>query len=100
MLWGSLAFIIGILFILAATRQWRRNRDMVRDEVVHLGNGTEAVFEKVMGMRQKEWDHARERQRDDGGRRPGAKTSMRAKDTTATKSAVDADATLRLFDEL
>ena len=100
MLWGSLAFIVGMFFILAATRQWRRNKDMVRDEVVHLGNRTEADFEKAAGMRQKEWDHARERQGDDEGRIPGSKTSMRADERTATKSAVDSDATLRLFDEL
>lgn len=100
MLWGSLGSIIAIFLILAATRQWRRNSDIVRHEVVHLGNQTEAVFEEVVGKRQTEWDQERERKGDDEGRRPGAKTGERMEDRTARVSAVDVDATLRLFDEL
>lgn len=99
MLWGSLGFLVALFLILAATRQWRRNEDVMRDEIVHLGNRTE-VFEDVMGLRQKNGEQRRKRQQYDEGWRPGGKTSMKVEDTTARSSVGDADATLRLFDEL
>lgn len=71
----------------------------MRDQTVHLGNRTEA-FEKVGRLRQEIWEQRRARQRDDEGWGPSTKTSMRVEDTTARSSAVDVDATLRLFDEL
>ena len=96
MLWGSLGFVVGLFLILAVTRQWRRNEDVTRDEVVHLDNRTE----ELVGMRQEGWERRRERQQNDEGRRPGAKVSVKVEDPAARSSAVDADATLRLFDEL
>ena len=99
MLWGSLGLLFGLLVILAATRQWRRNEDFIRDRTVHLGNRTEA-FEKVGRLHQEIWEQRRARQRDDEGWRPSTKTSIRVEDTTARSTAVDVDATLRLFDEL
>lgn len=99
MLWGSLGFLFGVFLVLAATRQWRRNEDVMRDELVHSGNRT-AVFETVPRMHQGKWAQGRECQQDDQGWRLGAKASERVEDTTAKSSAVDADATLRLFDEL
>ena len=100
MLCGSLGFLVGLFLILAVTRQWRRNEDVMSDEIVHLGNRTEEVFEDVMGLRQKNGEQRRKRQQDDEGWRPGEKTSIKVEDTTARSSARDADATLRLFDEL
>lgn len=99
-LWGSLGFFIGLFSILAATRQWRRNGDVMKDEVAHLSNRTEVAFEEVMGMGQERWEQGRERQRDDEGSRRGAKTSTKVEGTTARSPAVDVDATLRLLDEL
>lgn len=99
MLWGALGLLIGLLLMLTATRQWRRDKYVMTDEVVHLGNRTEA-FEDVVGIRQGKWEQRREKQRDDEGWRPGGQTKKRVEDTTARSSAVDADATLRLFDEL
>ena len=101
MLWGSLGFLIGLFLILAATRQWRRNGDATTDEVVHLGSRMEEVFEEAVGMRQSEWEQRRGMaQQDDKGNRSGATTDISVEKTTARSSAVDADATLRLFDEL
>lgn len=100
MLWGSLGFLIGLFLILAATRQWRRNEDVIKGESVHLGNRTEEPLKEAVGMRQENGELRREMRRDDERWRPGTKTSMRVGDTTARSSAVDADATLRLFDEL
>ena len=99
MLCGSLGFLFGLLLILAATRQWRRNEEMMRDEIVRLGNRTE-TFEKVGHLRQELWERRRARQRDGEGWRSGTKTSVSVEGTTARRSAVDVDATLRLFDEL
>ena len=96
MLWCSLGFMVALFLILAATRQWRRDERATGDDVVHLGNRTE----EVAGRRQEEWRRGRERRGDDGGWRPDAKASVRVEDTAARSSAVDADATLRLFDEL
>lgn len=70
------------------------------EELVHLDNQTEGVFEEAVGKGRGRWEQGRERQRDDESWRPGAKTSMRVGDTTARTSTVDVDATLRLFDEL
>ena len=100
MMWGSLGFLIGLFLILAATRQWRRYEDVIKDESVHLGNRTEKVLKEAVGMRQENGELRREIQRDDEGWRPGTKTSIRVEDTTVRSSAIDADATLRLFDEL
>lgn len=99
-MWGSLGFFLGLFLILAATRQWRRTEDVVRDEVAHLGNRMEDGFVEVMGTSQDKWERASEEQRDDEGWMPNAKTGIKAQHTTARSSAVDADATLRLFDEL
>lgn len=99
-MWGSLGFFIGLCSILAATRQWRRNGDVMKDEVAHLSNRTEVVFEEVMGTGQERWKQGRERQRDDEGSRRDAKTSTKVEDTTARSPAVDVDATLQLLDEL
>ena len=100
MLWGSLGFLFGLLLLLMATRQWRWNENVIRDEIMHLGNRTEEASEKVVGLRQAKWEQRKARQQDDEGWRPGTKTSMRVEDTTTRSSAVDVDATLRLFDEL
>ena len=94
-LWGSLGFFIGLFSILASTRQWRRNGDVMKDEVAHLSDWTE-----VVGMGQERWEQGRERQRDDEGSRRGAKTSAKLEGTAARSPAVDVDATLRLLDEL
>ncbi len=99
-LWGSLGFLIGLFLILAATRQWRRNEDVIKDESVHLGIQTEESLKEAVGMRQENGELRREMRRHDERWRPGTKTSMRVEDTTASSSAVDPDATLRLFDEL
>ena len=99
MLWGSMGLLLGLLLIVAATRQWRRNEDVMRDRTVRLGNRTEA-FEKLGHLRREDWEQRRARLRDDEGWRPSTKTSMRGQDSTARSSAVDVDATLRLFDEL
>ena len=99
MLWGSLGFLVGLFLVLAATRQWRRSEDITRDELVHLGNQMEG-FEEVAPMRHGKWAQRRGRQQDDEGWRLGAKTSKGVQDTTASSLPVDADATLRLFDEL
>lgn len=100
MLWGSLAFLVGFFFILAVTRQWRRHEDVMKDQTVHQGNWTEEMLKEVVGMRQGKQEQRRESQRDDEGRRPAADANMRVEDTTTRSSAADADATLRLFDEL
>lgn len=100
MLWGSLGFLVGFFFILAVTRQWRRHEDVMKDQTVHLGNWTEEMLKEVVGMRQGKQEQRRESQRDDEGRRPAADANMRVEDTTTRSSAADADATLRLFDEL
>ena len=94
-LWGSLGFFIGLFSILASTRQWRRNGDVMKDEVAHLSDWTE-----VVGMGQERWEQGRERQRDYEGSRRGAKTSTKLEGTAARSPAVDVDATLRLLDEL
>ena len=86
MLWGSLGLIVGLFLILAATRQWRKNEDTLRTEIMHL--------------RPDRQEQGRERQRDDEGGRPSVRPSVRVKDIIAKSSAVDADATLRLFEEL
>lgn len=99
MLCGSLGFLFGLLLILAATRQWRRNEETMRGEIVRFGDRTEA-FEKVERLRQEIWEQRRARQRDREGWRSDTQTSMRMEGTTARSSAVDVDATLRLFDEL
>ena len=99
MLWGFLGFLTGLFVILATTRQWRRNEYAMRDGVVHSVNPKEEMSEKVVGFRGN-GQQKRESRRDDEGVRPGAKTRIGAKETTATRPAVDADVILRLFDEL
>ena len=100
MLWGLLGSLVGLFLILAATRQWRRNEDVMKGATVQSGNWTEEIFKDVMGGREEEPEQKREKQRGDQSWRPGADTTIKVEDTATRRSAVDADATLRLLDEL
>ena len=103
MLLGCLGSIAGLFLILATTRHWRGNEYTVKDELVHLVNRTEGPVGEELGA-QSVGRQGRESQQDNEGLRPDVETRMRVKDTTAGSparvSAVDADAALRLFDEL
>ena len=103
MLWGFLGSIAGLFLILATTRQWRGNEYAMKDEVAHLLNRTEGAFGEVVAVRS-DGQQSRENQRDNEGLRSDVETSVRVRETTAGSpariSAVNADATLRLFDEL
>lgn len=103
MLWGFLGSITGLFLILATTRHWRGNEYAIKDEVVHLVNRTEGPFGEVVGV-QSDGKQGTESQQDNEGVRPDVETRIRVKETTAGSpariSAVDADAALRLFDEL
>lgn len=103
MLWGFLGSIAGLFLILATTRHWRGNEYATKDELVHLVSRTEGPFGEVVGA-QSDGRHGRESQQDNEGLRADVKTRIRVKETTAGSpariSAVDADAALRLFDEL
>ena len=85
------------------TRHWRGNEYAVKDELVYLVNRTEGALGDVVGA-QSDGQHGRERQQDKEGSRQDVGTRIRVKETTAGSqartSAVDADAALRLFDEL
>ena len=100
MLWGTLGFLIGLFLILAATRQWRRNGNATKDEAVHSGSPMEDGSEKVLGTRHEIRERNTEMaQPDKEGKRASAKADMNVQVTAAGSSAVDVDATLRLFDE-
>lgn len=103
MLWGFLGSIAGLFLILATTRHWRGNEYAVKDEVVHLLNRTEGAFGEVVGVRS-DGQQSRESQQDIERLKSDVETRTRVKETTtgnpAKISAVNVDATLRLFDEL
>ena len=98
MLWGFLGLTTGLFLILAATRQWRRNEYAMRDEGVHSAHPLE-VFQEVIRFQENRQQRS-ESQRDDEGMRLGAELRIGVKETTAKSSVGDADAILRLFDEL
>ena len=101
MLGGTLGFLIGLFLILAATRQWRRNGNATKDEAVHSGIPIEDGSEEVLGTRHEIWERNTEMaQPDKEGKRASAKADMNVQVTAVGSSAVDVDATLRLFDEL
>ena len=103
MLCGFLGSITGLFLILATTRHWRGNDYAMKDEVEHLVNRTEGAFGEVVGV-QSDGQRSRESQQDNVGLRSDVETRIRVKETKAGSpariSAVDADAALRLFDEL
>ena len=104
LLWGFLGSVIGLFLILATTRQWRGNEYATREELLHLANRTEGVSEKVVGL-QEDAQQQRERQGDNESLGSSTRTGIGVDETTsgspATSSmAADADAMLRLFDEL
>ena len=103
MLCGFLGSITGLVLILATTRHWRGNEYAMKDEVVHLVNQTEGTFGEVVGF-PSDGQQGRESQQDNEGLEPNVETRTRVKETTAGSpariSTVDADAALRLFDEL
>ena len=104
MLWGTLGLLIGLFLILAVTRQWRRNGNPTRDELVHSGSRMEDGSEEMLGTRHEIWEQSTEIAQPDKegkeGKRAIAKADMKVKVTGVRSSAVDVDATLRLFDEL
>ena len=101
MLWGTLGLLIGLFLILATTRQWRRDGNATRDEAVHSGRRMEDVSEEVLGTPHEMWEQSTEMtQPDKEGKRASAKADMNVQVTAVRSSAVDVDATLRLFDEL
>ncbi len=97
MLWGFLGFLSALFLILAMTRQWRGNEHVVSHEVVHSANKTEVSEE---GVRQGNEQQMKESLRDNKAMRQGSETRIRLEEIRTRSSAVDADATLRLFDEL
>ena len=104
MLWGFLGSVIGLFLILAMTRQWRGNGYSAENEIVRIANRTEGVFEKAVGF-QENGQQRMEIQGDSEGLRSSTKTGIGIEEATRTSSArsstaVDADAALRLFDEL
>ena len=101
MLWGTLGFLIGLFLILAVTRQWRRNGNATRDEAVHSGSRMEDGSEEMLGTFHEIWEQSTEMaQPDKEGKSASAKADMKVQVSAVRSSAVDVDATLRLFDEL
>ena len=97
-LWGLLGFFVVLFLILAITRQWRRNETLIGDEIERTRTSIGNVSEK--GKQQGNWERRSEGHRNDGDREPGGKVRVGLKEKRGMSSVVNADATLRLFDEL
>ena len=103
-LWGFLGFWIVLLMILIIVRQRAHGMDVKGGKLVELGNRT---WDEKMGSREVHkawgWESKGNRSEDNGrsssGERVGA-SSSRTRSSSKRSSAVDAEATLRLFDEL
>lgn len=98
MLGGLMGFLTMVFCILSMTRQWRRNESLMRDEFVPSFDQKGRMSEE--GGCQEGPQQRRERQMDDEGLKLGAKARVSLMETLARSSSVEADATLRLFDEL
>ena len=104
MLWGFLGFWIVLLMILIIVRQRGHGMDVKGGKSVELGNRT---WDEKMGSREvhKAWGWERkgngsqDNEGSSSGERVGA-SSSRTRSSSKRSLAVDAEATLRLFDEL